>query len=101
MHEILKEAAVDMSLHLERFSPAIYGEDRIAGFSMIKEYAENGPWVTREPNEKVPSWQKMMMSIEYKEEDEEEIIKRMDHAKNWDFSRRHLDSLRISLRIRD
>ena len=63
MHEILKEAAVDMSLHPERFPPAIYGEDRIAKFCMIKEYAENGPWITREPNEKVPSWQKTMMSM--------------------------------------
>ena len=79
---ILKEAAVNMSLHQERFPPAIYGEDRIAEFCMIKEYAENGPWHTREKDEKVPSWQKMMLSVEYKEEDEEELIKRMDCAKN-------------------
>ena len=82
LHEILKEAAMDMSLHPEQFPPAIFGENRIAEFCMIKEYAENGPWHTREKDEKVPSWQKMMLSVEYKEEDEEELIKRMDYAKN-------------------
>ena len=82
LHEILKEAAMDMSLHPEQFPPAIFGENRIAEFCMIKEYAENGPWHTREKDEKVPSWQKMMLSVEYKEEDEEELIKRIDYAKN-------------------
>ena len=79
---ILREAAFEMSLHPDKYSPIIYGEDRIAEFCLIKEYAENGPWVTRDKDEKVPNWQKMMMSVEYKEEDEEELIKRMDYARN-------------------
>ena len=44
LRAVLKEAAVDMSLHPDRFPPAIFGEDCIAEFDVIKDYAPNAPW---------------------------------------------------------
>ena len=56
LYKDLTEAAVDMSLHPDRFPPAIYGQDNNAEFDVTKDYAVNAPWTSREKNKKAPSW---------------------------------------------
>ena len=89
LHAVLKEAAVDMSLHPEIFAQAIFGEEFIADFNVVKDYAPDAPWCTREKDNKTTSWQKMVYHVEYKEEDGEELLKRIEHSKKLGLDRVH------------
>jgi hypothetical protein len=71
---------VMVSKHPAKYPSWQYGPDAIPEFADYEDYLENTPFVPREADEKVSSWQKKVIIVECNEGDEEEILTRLNYC---------------------
>ena len=64
--EVMQLACHDMTEnHSTRYPEDVWNASHIPKFLVVKDYADNAPWVVKEKDERTPNWQKMMLQIEY------------------------------------
>ena len=89
--EVLKRArAVMIEKDGDKYPRYSYDPDLLPKYDVVRDFADHAPWVTREKNEKVTSWQKMMFQLEYDGCNEEELHNCCEYANQMGLWKRYV-----------
>lgn len=56
--------------HPARYDPEVWDSKFMPDFLVVKDYADNAPWLVKGKDEKTPNRQRMILQLEYGAKDE-------------------------------